>query len=556
MDKVKFERQYLLVYKDVFDDAVDVVELVRHLPLEAAVQFIAHVLHLFNVRKRDDTEFQSRSLFSWILKMKNAAQWQVLQFVMENNELILAPSFKFIDRRPCLNLIQYLLVHADAQSVRNLDSEDYSVMLKLLLWFNAEELHHQVDAFEWDGTGTTEKYADLIMFAHIRDIENRNFKNYAIQVIKIHYFFEFCSTHSDYGTLLDKFLTALNLPSYEHYLWHLISPILKMMTTVPPSPSMELRDKPVFDFFRRLSINGYAAIDNDYKQIRSYPLFAFENSHFIFLDFRFFVDKLYNGFLFDFAAITGLPFSKLKQQLGDGFSEHVLFYTTIAGCFANYGNVRKSGAELKQKLLSGEPDYYLRKGQNVCLFEFKDILLPATVKYAKKIEDIKNGIAERLERDISGKRKGITQLLNSVSMLLEGIYQKSGIDDITNDVIIYPIIVHTDVSLECAGVNYFLNDRMQHHIKELKLPENKIAPLVIIHIETLIQLQEYFCDGHLDLIDCLEAYHKYTSSTDPVTDTFPFDEFVKYHLVQTVGLRLNHQPRLFQEIIGKFARSK
>src|SRR5690606_24326316 len=155
----------------------------------------------------------------------------------------------------------------------------------------------------------------------------------------------------------------------------------------------------VMDFYERLTINGKVnAVDKDYKPLRQYPLFKSEKDTFVFLDFRFFVDKFYQGFLFDFAAITKIPFPRLKTDMGNEFSEHILFYTVMQKCFANYGTIRITGNDIKNKIGSGEPDYYIRNGTDIFLFEFKDLILPTEVKYSGDAGAIQNCLIQKLEK--------------------------------------------------------------------------------------------------------------------------------------------------------------
>ena len=555
MNQVKIERQVLLVYDNVFEGDILVADVLRGLPKTPALETITYLLHLYNIRTRKDTDFQSRQLYAYMMQMGGDPQARLLQFVTNYNKEIRSPGFKWIDRRSCLNLIQHLLLYAEDKEYRSLNRSEFSVLFKVLLLFNATEVKHQQHIFNWDGSGSFDEFADGILGVQIRNIENEKHKNYALQFLKIYYFFKFCENDAGYAIYLKTFLDKLGLSSYKSYLWRLLSPYLELQTADEPTPKMHVSNCSGLDFFQRLSINGHEAVDADYKQIRSYPLYRTDYNQFLFLDFRFFVDKFYQGFLFDFATTAGIGFAKLKQQMGEDFSEHTLFYSVMKNCFPDYGDVRLSGAELKSKLGEGEPDYYIRQNNHVALFEFKDILLPASVKYADDIDKIKDGIVERLEKDAKGKRKGVSQLLNSAQQILIGRYHDLEVDGLSSDVIIYPIIVHTDVSLESRGVNYFLNKRMRRKALEMGVTDENIANVVVVHIETLLQLQDYFREGKLDLFACLDAYLSYISSGDPVTDTFPFDEFVKYYLVQVVKQELRQHPKLFTEIIADYERN-
>lgn len=555
MDNVKFQREILITYDSVFDSKFEIGQALKTIPKTPAVEFIAYLLHLFNLRKRIDLRFQSGKLYEWMMKLESADQSDLLAFIQNNNAVVNSAAFKLLERRSCLNLIQYLLVNADAASDRTLDSKDYSLLFKALLHFNSEEVEFQSKVFAWDDNGSFDDFVDWILQVQIRNIENERFKEYDIQFLKIYYFFKYCEGNKNFAPLLQTYLSELRLASYKSYLWRLIEPYLKVMTAVPPTPKMYFdTTRNGLHFLNRLIINGQATIDSDFKQLRSFPLLKTDEKTFVFLDFRFFVDKLYNGFLFDFAEVTGLKFPKLKQQMGDDFSEHFLFYSVMRQCFLDYGEVTYTGVEMKEKLMSAESDYYIRKGDKILLFEFKDILIPATTKYESSIEKIKSGILEKLEKDANGRKKGITQLLNSIEQIEAGVYEMKGLDVKQSHSIIYPVIVHTDVSLESCGVNYFLNEKMKEYVSSSTLNGGRVGNLILINIDTLIKLQDNFSSGEIDLIEAIEAYMKYINTGNPINDTFPFDQFVKYHLVQTLGGRIS-QPKMFIEVIEQYQRN-
>ena len=87
--------------------------------------------------------------------------------------------------------------------------------------------------------------------------------------------------------------------------------------------------------------------------------------------------------------------------------------------------------------------------------------------------------------------------------------------------------------------------------KELGLSQFRIKDLVIINLDTLIQLQDHFDDGKLNLRNCINTYFSYISSNGPETATFPFDEYIKYHFVKTNKENIGN-PKDFYEILSSF----
>lgn len=558
MRNVQIEKFFLLSFNDLYDDDdFDPSAALKDLPQTQSLEFISYLLHLYNIRKRADSRFQSHHLLQWMMQMENDDKTKVGNFIHQKSSLIFDPSFKLIDRRPCLDLIQHILVFTSPFD-NPLNKSHYSILFRCLLYFNSLENKAQEKLFNWDEKGNIEQFADHILIVQTRNIEHERFKEYVLQFLKVYYFFSFCESHSKYSAYLNLFLSSIGLSSYKQYLWKLLGPYLNLMVSDQPTPKMHIDDSDeMLHFYDRFIINGkISSPDKDYRPLRQYPLFKSEKKTYVFMDFRFFVDKFYQGFLFDFAAITKISYDKLKTDMGNEFSEHVLFYMVMSKCFSNYGSTRLTGDEIRAKIGSGEPDYYIRNGSEIFLFEFKDNLIPADIKYAGEAEKIKNGILERMEKNSDGKRKGITQLMNSIRDIGSGLYNEKAVDHAQgNEIQIYPIIVHSDITLESCGVNYFLNKRMMSRVREFRPSNLAIRNLVMINIDTLIKLQDYFKAGKLDLGDCINNYINYISTDDPQTATFPFDEFVKYYFVEKNKEGLGN-PQDFTAIITSFTISQ
>jgi hypothetical protein len=558
MENVKLEKIYLVGVHDLYPGLEENPSaLLKDIPQTTAIEFIAYLLHLYNVRTRDDHRFQSGHLIQWMMQMENADRIKISDFIQLNEKQVFTSSFKVLDRRPMLNLIQHILVYCRPGN-DVLTQSDYSCLFKCLIYFNSLENEVQEKLFNWDGNGSTDQFANYIMTAQIRNIEHESSKDYVIQFLKVYYFFEFLTSHKKYSRHLDIFISTLGLTNYNEYLFKIVHPFLNLLTSGTPSPKMHIDDAgEKMLFYSRLTINGkITKTDKDYKALRQYPLFETEHHIYLFLDYRFFIDKIYQGLLFDFTAITDIPFSNLKSDIGREFSEHILFYTIMNKCFGQYATTCLTGENIKARMNDGEPDYYIRKDSKIFLFEFKDITLSANVKYSGDAEEIKSGIAEKLEINIKGKQKGIKQLINTIRNLRTGLYNEKAIDVIDRKgMTIFPIIVHTDVSLESCGVNYFLSKRMKQLLALEDIEGITIKDLVMINLDTLIKLQDHFSDGKLDIEDCINNYVSYISSENSQTATFPFDGFLKYYFTHKHKIKIG-EPHDFASIIKSFADAR
>jgi hypothetical protein len=542
MKKAVVQKQYLISYNSIYGDneLPDLKELVRGISLVPAIETISFLLFRLCTRTRQEVDFHAQTLSQCMMQLPENDKRLVFDFIQKHyifgNRNIL-----FIDKTGCLNLIQLLLENSD----RNCDLftiDDQSKLFKAILLCNQLTISKQEDFFNLNISSSGEECQDLILPIKIRELEIKRNKDYKVQILKIYYFFEFCLSNSTYTQYLEYFLHTYNLTSYQQYLWQIFDPYQTILLDKEPSPKLEINsdNKAVIDFFNMLTINNRPFETNqDYQILRNYPIYQLNSNTYLLLYLNFFIDKIYQGFLFDFAkvlkaggqSITG--YDKLKSKLGELFSEQVLFYTIMEKCFRNFSNIRFSGKQLKVKLKSGEPDYYIRKGSKIFLFEFKDIIIRADIKYSGDANRIKKALIEKLEEDAQGKKVGVGQIVKYIDEIKKGWFQKQEIDDFNvEQVIIYPIIVHTDISLEAEGVNYFLKNRLNKLIQERALRKYQIKDLVLINLDTLILLQDEFNEGSLKLASCINAYLEYVNREGSVTQMFSFDEFLKYYFRQ------------------------
>src|SRR5689334_9057890 len=106
MKSVQIQKAFLLSYDSLYQEGLDPAIALKDVPQRAALEFISYCLHLFNIRKRNDNEFQSRHLMQWIMKMESDDQIRLVSFLQHQSKLIFTPSFVLLSRRPCLDLIQ------------------------------------------------------------------------------------------------------------------------------------------------------------------------------------------------------------------------------------------------------------------------------------------------------------------------------------------------------------------------------------------------------------------------------------------------------------------
>jgi hypothetical protein len=533
MKNVKISQLTLLSYEVLYGDSkFDVVSSLKLLPKNSSLELVSFLLHKHNLRKRDNPRFQSDQLFAWMMQMFKDEQQLIIKFAQTHNRVISSFYFLLIDRSSCLNLQQNIIVHCN-ENDDSLKPTDHSILFKCLLYFNSEVNDNQKSIFNWDNTGNAQEFENNILPLHFKNIDLNTFRDYRVQALKVYHFFKFCETDPKYSLHLANFLKALEIENYRSYFWRIFNQMHLLVSNEEETTKVHIDgDKNYLSFFNSLSINNEIKETHpDFLHIRQFPLYKLDNNKFLYLDYRLFVDKFYQSFLFDFAKHAELNFGTFRSDMGENFSEKFLFYRTMEKCFGNFGHKTLNGKQLKDLLQTAEPDYYIRDGSKVFMFEFKDVLMNWEVKQSRNVWSIKEAIINKFEKSKAGQNKGISQLKNSITNFKKGVYLEAKVDEINPDsATIYPVLVHTDLTLEAYGVNRFINERFKDLFKEIDLRRYRIKKVTVLHLDTLIQLQDFFRSGRLKLATCINAYLDYISRKDPVSENFPFDEFVKYYL--------------------------
>jgi hypothetical protein len=164
--------------------------------------------------------------------------------------------------------------------------------------------------------------------------------------------------------------------------------------------------------------------------------------------------------------------------------------------------------------IEAEPDYYIRNGNNLFLFESKDILINATIKSSYDFNQYEIEFKKKLYFETKKEKvekKAVLQLINNIENVLTKQFQFDT-NYKTQSIHIYPILILHDHQFNIAGLNVIVNSWFQTELAKLKekgLPTDKVKPLVIIDIDTLIFHQDLFRDRALKLNEILDEYFKF-----------------------------------------------
>lgn len=262
--------------------------------------------------------------------------------------------------------------------------------------------------------------------------------------------------------------------------------------------------------------------DIDFRILRSHPFFKIEAGEYCVVYGYFLLELIYKGVYFKLNELNN-QLSKEDKIKGfrafycDHFSERTLLYNVLFDVYAKK-YIQKSGEEIKNTYkIDAEPDYYIRNGNKIYLFESKDILIPSDAKisndYIKITAELKKRLYYEEKEDGSISKKAILQLLHNIKKLLkknaewDSCYKE-------NRVKIYPIIILHDNIYNCPGINDLVNQWFIGELEKIKdeYDISRIEKITIINIDVFIAYRDFLKSPEGALDKLITSYHSYISN--------------------------------------------
>jgi hypothetical protein len=363
------------------------------------------------------------------------------------------------------------------------------------------------------------------------------------QFIKAFFFFEFAEARPDMAPLLASFYHHYNITHWRDYIFKLF-PIIKGILDNDKEGHLDFNVRPGdkykedCDFLDKLILNaGEVVEDYDFKRIRNAPMYKVAPGVYRIILSLFVHEKLFKGLYFKFSDINNTlkltdQIKNLRSLITDSFSEQTLAYEILNSIYKN-SKVTFTGQELKGRGVTAEPDYYLRDGNKIFVFESKDFLIRADIKTSYDFQLLKSAFEKSLYRD--GKsNKAILQILNTCKKILDGNFAGDDKYD-TKDISIYPIILVHDHQYNVVGLNKIINEWLAVELKVLIAKDPRfelIRPITIVNIDSLIYNQDLFRTGELRLDEVLDAYFK--RSVIDRTNNYANEEHWKEAVIDTL----------------------
>lgn len=367
---------------------------------------------------------------------------------------------------------------------------------------------------------------DLSILIDIPISEYKFNKDFRPQIFKAIQFFSFCEKDPNFKNYLSAFLKDVGTGVWNEYIFilflFLADAIEKRQLTMKDELTTFL-SRYIIDTSDPL-LKGLWQLPTKNNYFRNKFIFPIDKDSYLLLSNNFLVDKIYQGLIFDFYdSITknGLlqpnqkPFTSygdFKGLIGNVFSEQHLLYPLMDKIFDNNCSAKFSGEELKTLGIVGEPDYYVRQGEVLYLFEYKDVTLADEVKQSKDIDRIKDTILDRVcchKTNEKGKTriKGAGQLLEVMNKIVNSKDYDKVDSQISKIKYIAPIVITTDTVYNCNGVNQLVITEFSDILSaNYKIEKVLIQVPILLDYDTLVKLTYPLSNKEFIFFDLISGY--------------------------------------------------
>lgn len=555
MEPMRLQVKRLLSYSVVYPDRHDKIEdLLTHVPSNTAIEVISYNLAKKTNQLIGEHDFDIWA--PWLMKTRDDVKNPVGRYAQQYN----LGEYALIDEYAMLLLISRLLTCYNGRN-DELTEDDLSDLF-LAYMISCDERLALVQKLP-DNKMKADNFVEAFMPGCLKSDGIEAPRDYRLLLIKCYMLLiEFPKHNETFARYVAAFCKEKQIASAKKYLDEIILTFLMMGENDRSNCRIvfEDSDKAATHFYDGLSINpvGYKH-DSDFLMMREKPLLKTGLNIYNIMYMRMFLDKAFTGLLFDMKDAlvkVGLldeknGYMNLRSMLGADFSERFFFYELMKRCFGQQ-YVSYSGADLEKALGEGMPDYYMRRGNRVFVFECKDAQVASKKKLSGDYETIKNAIFEKYVANKKGHGKGIAQLASVIESKLPMIQKEVDVNAPKSVMFVFPIIVYFDDCFDVEGPNYLLNKEFCRDLEGRNVSTDyEVKDLVMVNIEQLMRLENFFADGKLDLAYLINGYIDYKEQAE-LNKVFPFNKYL-FQEAKKKGYELK-KTRWFDDIYANLKR--
>lgn len=364
--------------------------------------------------------------------------------------------------------------------------------------------------------------------------------DFANQITRGVMLFEFLESAPKYNELVKEYYTSKKISGYLKMFKNIL--ILFQEIRVEQLQRFQLINLEKYvlsneidlDYIQTLCINNSISNyteDESFGTLRTKFLYQYNRYQYLILDVNFLIDQLYKAQVFSFNAFLktkGLKIEFLSEK-AKYFMEEIYLPKVIKNCFPHYESY--FGDQCVDSKKEELCDVYIRENNKIGLFEFKDVLLNATVKNSGKKQTVFEEFDKKFIKNEKSKPKGITQLLNAI-VDIEANSILFDIDLPQQKLIIYPVVLYTDHSFGVEGNNKIYREKFSLELEKLDIKNIEVKEITFINLNFFELREDYFAQKLMNLFDMFDSYHVHCSNAE--SELTPFEVFSRFYMNEHV----------------------
>ena len=513
-----------LGYNEFYKNSESIDVLVKQIHLDSALEFLVLINkneHLLYQNENAEIRF---ILNEWIPSTSDDFKTKFIQVFIEYSERKNLKDVKIVNKISTLRTIEILLEKKNniAKSSHNPES-----LFKLYLIVN-DEIASRIDFFTKKYlTGNRSISNEIRLHLHLglnQYLVNTDTigKKLWVEALKFVQFEKWVKTQPELENTLIGYLEKFNVKT----LYELFTLIFRIgqVAINHHKFSIDEQEKGIafFDYISNHNINS--SDWNELSEIMKNPLYKMNNGEYLIIDFYFVLNKFFTGMYHDLLNFSNSENSNFHQVYSSDFIEKYLLGNTINSVFGNnyiqFNEDKIKSFKVKNINNLALPDYYIRNGNKVYLFECKNSLISLSAKLDTKYEKVETDFKSKFYES-ENKNKAAKQLMNFIKLSNENKYAFFDNCKKANNLVYYPIIITTDDTLTSLSFNNLINEYVT---KDLNIMDEKlrarIKAITIIHINDLLYRTTYL--KKLDYL--IDSYHKHFNNQNIKN----FDKFISF----------------------------
>ncbi|QEE49917.1 hypothetical protein FUA48_10095 [Flavobacterium alkalisoli] len=524
-------------YKQVFKEETKIETLLNNINILQSLEILAIInKYEYKINFKSDSELVF-ILHHWITNSNIELKKKITKcyYNLVDSTSILNKDFssvKIINHFATLRCIEILLFHLKSTENKKIDAiENNENLLKLYLLVNDEIGERQDLVFKkWYDENLNEfNEVRLHLFmglTHVQTSNNYFSQHFIPEILKFIEFEKWLRENQSYTKMVTEYFKSMGLSGWNDY-FKKVYDINKAAIDHHKITFEDTSYNSLLTFFSEREEINYEW--NELKNLQKRPILKIKEEYLI-LDLVFLLNKFFSGIYHDLIEISQNTYkNNFHQEYNTKFIEKHLLINSIKAVFKNshiqFAEENIKSFKIKNINNISLPDYYIRNGNKLFLFECKNSFLSIKNKKDLDFELIEKEIKEKFY-ETGDKKKAVKQLINFILNSETGKYSFFDEKKKDKNAKYFPILITTDHTLNFIGFNKLLNEYFNTELNKLEYDlKKRIYPLTIIHIDDLLNYNELIKKLDIFILD----YHRFTSNTKNRFDVMiSFSDYLKH----------------------------